>query len=98
MEYSPSIEEPTEAAADETERGLTDAEVRTLKYCFSLAPTTGDKRILASIRNDALLIRPKDIVGFRKILADHGLGDSVLIAGIFKWLEEDAARWLCFRA
>jgi hypothetical protein len=56
----------------EKERFVSDAEIQTLKYCFTLAPTTGDKRILGKIENGDLCLRPASIQAFKVILADKG--------------------------
>jgi hypothetical protein len=81
----------------EKERFVSDAEIQTLKYCFTLAPNTGDKRILGKIENGDLCLRPASIQAFKVILADKGLMDNPVIAGLLRWIETDSKRYFRFR-
>jgi hypothetical protein len=95
----PSISESDQLPDEDVEQHkfVTDAEIQTLKYCFTLAPNTGDKRILGKIENGDLCLRPASIQAFKVILADKGLMDNPVIAGLLRWIETDSKRYFRFR-
>jgi hypothetical protein len=82
---------------DAEERGLTDAEISTFKRCLAQSgdPKKGEGTI-ARIEDGRLCIRPRSIPNFRKVMADRGLGEHVILMGVMKWLEQDMNRWLRF--
>jgi hypothetical protein len=94
-----SMDDPenSEVRPAPSERFVSDAEIQTLKYCFTLAPNTGDKRILGKIENGDLCLRPASIQAFKVILAEKGLMDNPVIAGLLRWIETDSKRYFRFR-
>jgi hypothetical protein len=66
-------------------------------HCFTLAPSRGDKRILAKIENGDLLIRPNSVQAFKVILAENKLMDNPSIVSLMNWFDTNKDRYIKFR-